>query len=149
MLRHAANTHNHYHNHGQHRQELPPNAPNEASIPATTCCTDGQQLPKQAGIMLGGVRGCMAFKVLLCFGDDALPQHGSVLRAIHLLNLHKITCTCLGVLPPLSNDDGVGRKASCGVKGGHFCCCWPWSVVVEMVIVGRWRLVTSYFLIPT
>jgi hypothetical protein len=31
----------------------------------------------------------MALKVLLCSGDDALPQHPSVLRAIHTLNSPK------------------------------------------------------------
>ena len=88
----------------------------------------------------------LAIKVLHCSGDDASPQHRSVLRAIHPLTPPKIITACSGGLPPLSNDDGTGRKASCGAQGGHFCR--PWSVVVEMVVVGRWRLVTSYFLIP-
>jgi hypothetical protein len=139
------NTHNQHHNHGQCRRKWPPNTPNEASSPAMTHCTDGRQPPKQAVIILGGVRGCMAIKVLPCSGNDASPQHRSVLRAIHPLTPPKIITACSGDLPPSSDDDGAGRKASCGVQGGHFCRRWPWSVVVEMVVVGRWRLVTSYF----
>ena len=118
----------------------------KASSHATTCFMDGQWPPKQAVIILGGVRGYTAIKALLCSGDDASPQHRSVLRAIHPLNLQKIICKCSGGLPPSSNDDGAGRKASCGVQGGHFFRCRPWSVLVEMVVVGRWRLVISYFL---
>ncbi len=139
------NTHNHGHNHGQCQQKWPPNAPNEASSPATMCHTNGRQPPEQACIFFGGVRGCMALKSLLCSGDDASPQHQSVLKAIHPLNLQKIICTCLEGLPPSSNDSSMGRKASCGAQGGHFRRRQPWSVVVEMVVVGRWRLVTSYF----
>ena len=139
------NTHNHHHNHGQHQRKWPPYAPNEASSPATTGCMDGQQPTERAVIILGRVRGCIVIKVLICSSDDASPQHWSVLRVIHPLNLTKIMCTCLGGLPPLSNDDGVGCKASCGVREGHFCRRWSWSVVVEMVVVGRWRLVTSFF----
>ena len=139
------NTHNHHHNHGERWWKWPPNAPNEASSPATTHCMDGQQPPKQAVIIMGRVRGCIAIKALFCSDNDALPQHWSVLKAIHPLNLQKIMCTCSEGLPPLSNDDNAGHKASCGAQGGHFCRRWPWSVVVEMVVVGRWRLVTSFF----
>jgi hypothetical protein len=141
MLQH---THNHHHNHGQCRQKWPPNAPNEASSsPARMPCMDGRQPPKQAVIILGGVRGCMAIKALLFSGNDQSPQHRSVLRAIHPLTPPKIITTCLMGLPPSSNDDSMGRKASCGAQGGHFRWRWPWLVVVEMVIVGHWRLVTS------
>ena len=34
---------------------------------------DGQRSPKQAGIMLGVLRRCMAFKALLCSGNDTSP----------------------------------------------------------------------------
>jgi hypothetical protein len=37
----------------------------------------------------GGLRVCMALKVLICSGNNALPQHWSVLRAIHTLNSPK------------------------------------------------------------
>ena len=142
------NTHIHQHNHGQRRRKWPPNTPNEAPSLATARRTDRQQPPKQVVIILGEVRGCMVIKALLCSGYDALPQHPSVLRAIHPLTPPQIITACSGGLPPSSDDNGAGRKASCGAQGGHFPHHWPWSVVVEMVVVGRWRLVTSYFLIP-
>jgi hypothetical protein len=95
----------------------------------------------------GRVRGCMAIKVLLCSGNDALPQHQSVLRAIHPLTPPKIITACLGDLRPSSDDDGAERKASCGAQRGwgHFRRCRPWLVLVEMVVIGRWRLVASFF----
>jgi hypothetical protein len=140
------NTHNHHHNYGQRQRKWPPNAPNEASSPATTRCMDGRQPPKQAVIIFGGVRGVWpSIKVLLCSGNDALLQHWSVLRAMHPLNLRKIITACLGGLPPSRDDDGAGHTALCGVQGGHFRRRRPWLVMVEMVIVGRWRLVMSYF----
>jgi hypothetical protein len=41
----------------------------------------------------------MALKVLLCSGDDASPQHWSVLRAIHTLNISKnYICLLRGLL---------------------------------------------------
>ena len=77
----------------------------------------------------------MAIKALLCSGDDAAPHHWSVLRAIHPLNLRKIMCTCSGDLPPLSDDNSAGCKASCGAQGGHFCRRLSWLVVNEMILV--------------
>ena len=142
------NTHNHRHNHGQRQQKWPPNAPNEASSPAKRRCTDGQQSPERAVILLGGVRGCMAIKALICSGNDASPQHLSVLRAIHPLTPPKVITTCLEGLPPSSNDDSAGLNASCGTQGGHFRRRPPWLVMVEMVVVGCWRLVVSYFCNP-
>ncbi len=89
LLRYATKTHNHHHNHDQRRRKWPPTAPNEASSPTTTQRMDVRQPPEQVVIILGGVRGCMALKALLCSGDDASPQHRSSLRAIHPLNLRK------------------------------------------------------------
>jgi hypothetical protein len=40
----------------------------------------------------------MALKALLCSGDDELPQHRSVLRAIHTLNSPKNYIRLLGGL---------------------------------------------------
>ena len=87
----------------------------------------------------------MAIKALICSGNDASPQHLSVLRAIHPLTPPKVITTCLEGLPPSSDDDSAGLNASCGAQGGHFHRRRPWLVVVEMVVVGRWRLVRSYF----
>jgi hypothetical protein len=43
----------------------------------------------------------MALKELLCSGDDELPQHRSVLRAIHILNSSKNYIRKLGGLSPI------------------------------------------------
>jgi hypothetical protein len=44
----------------------------------------------------------MALKVLLCSGDDELPQHRSVLRAINTLNSPKKYIRLLGGLLPIN-----------------------------------------------
>jgi hypothetical protein len=46
----------------------------------------GDNLPSLRMHSLGGLRVFMALKALLCSGDDELPQHRSVLRAINTLN---------------------------------------------------------------
>jgi hypothetical protein len=43
----------------------------------------------------------MALKALLCSGDDELPQHRSVLRAINTLNSPKKYIRLLGGLSPI------------------------------------------------
>ncbi len=78
------------HNHGRRRQKLPPSAPHEALHSTPTQQMDGQQPSKLADVFGGGrLRVCMALKVLLCSGDDALSQRWSVLRTIHTLNSPK------------------------------------------------------------
>jgi hypothetical protein len=47
---------------------------------------------------LGGLRVFMALKALLCSGDDELPQHRSVLRAINTLNCPQKYTRLLGAL---------------------------------------------------
>ncbi len=89
---------------------------------------------------LGVLRVCMALKVLLCSGDDELPQHWSVLRAIHTLNSLKIISACSGGCCPSIQRVSAEPKASCGALGGHFCRWQPWSAMVVLVDVGRWRL---------
>jgi hypothetical protein len=49
----------------------------------------------------GGLRVSMALKALLCSGDDELPQHLSVLRAVHTLNSPKHYIRLLGGLLPI------------------------------------------------
>jgi hypothetical protein len=43
----------------------------------------------------------MALKALLCSGNDALPQHCSVLRAMHTLNTPKYYIRLIGGLSPI------------------------------------------------
>jgi hypothetical protein len=50
---------------------------------------------------LGGLRVFMALKVLLCSGNDELPQHWSVLKAINTLNSTKNHIRLLGGLSPI------------------------------------------------
>jgi hypothetical protein len=49
----------------------------------------------------GRLRVCMALKALLCSGDDELPQHQSVLRAMHTLNSPQKYTRLLGGLSPI------------------------------------------------
>jgi hypothetical protein len=92
----------------------------------------------------GGLRVCMALKALLCFGGDDSPQHRSVLRAIHTPSTApKIISACSGGCRPSIQCFGVGQKASCGALGGHFCQQRPWSAMVVLVDVGRWRLTSG------
>jgi len=63
----------HRHNHGHRRQKCPPNTPQEALRLVPMHQIDVRRSPEQVDIMLGVLRGCMALKVLLCSGDDALP----------------------------------------------------------------------------
>jgi hypothetical protein len=85
----------------------------------------------------------MALKALLCSGDDELPQHRSVLRAIHTLNSpQKLYPLAWGVVvyPYVAPAE---RKASCGALGGHFHRRRSWSAMVVLVDVGRWRLTSD------
>jgi hypothetical protein len=85
----------------------------------------------------------MALKALLCSSDDASPQHQSVLRAIHTLNSPKNYICLLGGCDPSIQRICGERKASCGALGEHFCRWWPWSAMVVLVDVGRWRLMSD------
>ncbi len=58
----------------------------------------GNNPPSKRMYFWGGVRVCMALKVLLCSSNDESPQHWSVLRAIHTLNSPKNYTRLLGGL---------------------------------------------------
>jgi hypothetical protein len=92
---------------------------------------------------LGGFRVCMALKALLCSGNDESPQHWSVLGGIYTLNSPKKYIACSGGCHPSIWRVGVECKASCGALGGHFCRRRPWSAMVVLVNVGRWRLTSG------
>jgi hypothetical protein len=80
----------------------------------------------------------MPLKALLCSGNDALPQHWSVLRAIHTLKSLKNYIRLLGGLLPI--------HSTClrGVKGLMWVTRGPYLLAAAMVgygCVGRcWQL---------
>ncbi len=85
----------------------------------------------------GGLRVCITLKVLLCSGDDALPQHWSVLRAIHTLNSPQNYICLLGGLLTNHSTHWIGAQGLMwGTRGPfplvaamvcHGCVggCWP------------------------
>jgi hypothetical protein len=95
--------------------------------PCAPCCHIewmGSNPPSLRMYFLGGVRVCMALKVLLCSGDDALPQHWSVLRAIHTLN------SLLGGLSAIHSMHWIGAQGLMwGARG-------PFPLVAAMVCYG-------------
>ncbi len=81
----------------------------------------------------GGLRMWIALKVLLCSGNDALPHHLSVLRAIHTPNSPKNYICFLGGCWTSIQCKWLECKASCGGLGlpvvamvGYGCVgqCW-------------------------
>jgi hypothetical protein len=72
----------------------------------------------------------MALKVLLCSGDDELPQHWSVLRAIHTLDSPPKYICLLGAL--LSNHALHRRRAQGLIWGTR----GPFPLVAVMVGYG-------------
>jgi hypothetical protein len=83
----------------------------------------------------------MALKALLCSGDDELPQHWSVLRAIHTLNSPKNYIRLLGGLSPIHHWRGAqgliwgtrGPFPPAAVMVGYGCVgqCWPLEAYIR------------------
>jgi hypothetical protein len=85
----------------------------------------------------GGLRVCMALKVLLCSSNDASPQHWSVLRAIHTLNSPPKYIPLLGGLSTIHSTHLIGAQGLMWGTRGPFppaaamvcygCVgqCWP------------------------
>jgi hypothetical protein len=72
----------------------------------------------------------MALKALLCSGDDELPQHLSVLRAINTLNSPKKYISLLGGLSPIHSTHWRGAQGLMwGTRG-------PFPPVAAMVGYG-------------
>jgi hypothetical protein len=72
----------------------------------------------------------MALKALLCSGDDDLPQHWSVLVAIHTLNSPQNYMHLLGGLSPIhSTRRRIEQGLMWGTRG-------PFPPVVAMVRYG-------------
>ncbi len=55
----------------------------------------------------------------------------------------KIISACSGGFQLSIRRIGLERKASCGTLGGHFHRRQPWSAMVVLVDVGRWRLTSD------
>ncbi len=78
----------------------------------------------------GGLRVCMALKALLCSGNDASPQHRSVLMAIHTHNSPKNYIHLLGGLLTIHLMHWIGAQGLMwGTKG-------PFPPVAAMVCYG-------------
>ncbi len=104
---------------------------------------DGWHPPELVDVFLGRWRVFMALKALLCSGDDALPQHWSVLRAIHTLNSRKIYIHFLGGLSPIHSTHlrrvqglmwstrGAFLPAAAMVGYGCVGQCWPLEAEVR------------------
>jgi hypothetical protein len=104
----------------------------------------GDNPPSLRMYFFGGLRVCMALKVLICYGNDELLQHWSVLRAIHTLNSPKKYIRLLGELSPIHLT--CRRRAQglmWGTRGpfqpavamvGYGCVgqCWPLEAYVRL-----------------
>jgi hypothetical protein len=104
----------------------------------------------------------MALKLLLYSGDDALPQHQSVLRAIHTLNSPKKYIHLLGGLLTIHSMHLIGAQGLMwGTKGpflpavamvcyGCVGCCWPLEAEVSSTNCRNSNhCLQKYFFIPT
>ena len=78
----------------------------------------------------------MAFKVLLCSGDDASLQHWSVLRAIPPQPPQNYICLLRGLLL----TEPRGRRRAQGLMRGTRGPFLPALAIVMMVVGGSWLL---------
>jgi hypothetical protein len=84
----------------------------------------------------------MALKVLLCSGDDASPQHWSVLKAIHTLNSPKNYIHLLRGLSTIHLMHWIGAKGLMWGTRGPF---QPAAAMVCYGCVGRyWPLEADF-----
>jgi hypothetical protein len=83
----------------------------------------------------------MALKVLLCSGNDALPQHQSVLRAIHTLNSRKNYIRLFGGLSPIHSTWLRGAQSLMWGTRGPFLPAA--AAMIVLVDVGLWRLTSD------
>jgi hypothetical protein len=90
----------------------------------------GDNPPSLQVYFWGGLRVCMALKVLLCSRNDALPQHQSVLRAMHTLNIPKNYIRLLRRLSTIHSMDWIGAQGLMwGTRG-------PFPVAAAVVCYG-------------
>jgi hypothetical protein len=121
----------------------------------------GDNPPSLRMYSLGGLRVFMALKALLCSGNDELPQHWSVLRAINTLNSPKKYICLLGGLSPIHSTRRHGAQGLMwGARGpfspaaamvGYGCVGWcrPLEAYVRSTYLGILKIVYgSNFFIP-
>ncbi len=121
----------------------------------------GNNPPSKRMYFGGGLRVCMALKALLCSGNDELPQHRSVLRAIHTLNSLKSYTRLLGGLSPIHSTRRHGAQGLMwGTRGpfppaaamvGYGCVgqCWPLEAYVRLSYCRNSKnCLQKYFFIP-
>ncbi len=105
---------------------------------------DGRQPSVLVDVFWGRIEGVMALKALLCSGNDALPQHWSVLRAIHTLNSPKNYIPLLGGLLTIHSMHWIGAQGLMWDTRGPFP---PAAAMVcygcVVVNVGHWRLTSD------
>ena len=112
--------------------EMAPECRTLSLVPHAVSLLDGRWPPKQAGIILWGLRKCMALKTLQCCGNASLPEQRSTFSNIDPLNPSKQYIHLLRGLFP--------------IRLTHHCATWgliwgirgpfpPEAVMVVTVIV--------------
>ncbi len=86
---------------------------------------------------------CMALEALTCSGNDALPQHWSVLRAIHTLTTPKKYIRLLGGLSSIYSMRRCGLLSLMWVARVAFPPAAAMVGCVVFVDVGHWRLMSD------
>ena len=81
---------------------------------------------------LWGVKGFMAPKMLVCYGDDASPQHRSILRAINPIPPHKKHIRLLGGSFPIRT---TRRRRTQGLRRASRGPFLPAETMVGRVVV--------------
>ncbi len=125
------------------QKKIPPSAPHEVLRSAPTHRMDGQQPSKLVDVFWGEIEGvygpqstplfrqwCIT-ATLECFEGHTHPQQPPKLYP------------CSGGCQLSIWRIGLERKASCGTLGGHFRRRRPWSAMVVLINVGRWRLTSD------
>jgi hypothetical protein len=100
----------------------------------------------QVDLLLGGLIGPMAFEVLLDSGNDVLPQHQSIFRAIHPLNPHKKHICLLGRSFIIDQTHQHKMKGPLRGARGPFLLV---GVMVVMVVLPLRAHISPLIFIPT
>jgi hypothetical protein len=138
-------------------------APNMRSCAPRQCIEWMANNPSKLRMYFGGgLRVCMALKVLLCSGNDASPQHRSVFRAIHTLNSPQNYICLLKGFSTIHSTHLIGAQGLMRDTRGPFppaaamvcygCAgqCWPLEADVRSTYCRNSNnSLRKYFFIPT